>query len=325
MVQLPSFTMASALQDSSHYETHDCHVLSSDNIHTLHGIVYRPRQQPPRGILHIVHGMTEHIGRYAPFMAYAASQGYVVCGYDNLGHGKTANTKEELGFIAYRDGWEYLVQDVFRFSEEVRRQNDATLPYFLMGHSMGSFIVRVAAQKYVIPKKLILMGTGGPNHAAPFGYLFTKCCTRLFGPMHISNLVYALAFGTYNKHFRAEHDIRSWLSIDTANRTQASNDPLCSFRFTTSAMQDLIQLNIAANRKTWFTAMGKRHQSIFLLSGTDDPVGANGKGVKKVAQLLQQAGADVQLKLYDGYRHEILNDGCKEEVAKDLLSYLENP
>ena len=71
--------------------------------------------------------------------------------------------------------------------------------------------------------------------------------------------------------------------------------------------------------------MGKRHQSVFLLSGTDDPVGANGKGVKKVARLLQQAGADVQLKLYDGYRHEILNDGCKEEVAKDLLSYLENP
>ena len=93
------------------YEIKSIEVQSTDNIHTLKGLIYIPEGEI-KGIFHLVHGMCEYIGRYAHIFAALAERGYVCCGYDNLGHGKTARDENELGFIAHRDGWKYLVRDV---------------------------------------------------------------------------------------------------------------------------------------------------------------------------------------------------------------------
>ena len=313
-------------------------VLSSDGIHQLAGWVYLP-DGPARGLLQVVHGMTEYIGRYDSFMTRMAGEGYICFGYDHLGHGYTAShpggdgpdgdTPSELGFIASRDGWLRLAEDVGRFAAAVREvygRTDAgeTLPWFLLGHSMGSFIVRVSSARFAKPDKLILMGTGGPNPASGAGLALVGLTKCFRGERYISPLIDKLTFGSYNSHFREENDPLSWLTTDRTVRDRYREDPLCTFKFTVSAMGDLIRLNRAANSRACFKALGGG-MPVLLLSGRDDPVGAYGKGVTIVYNRLKRQGAEGKLVLYDHGRHEILNDTCREAAVGEILAFLAAP
>ena len=294
-------------------------VPSADGVHTLVGRVYMPEGEA-RGLFHVVHGMTEHIARYDAFMQAMARAGYICFGYDHLGHGLTA-AEGEHGFIAHKDGWDLLCRDVAAFADAMRDEYARELPYILMGHSMGSFIVRVAVTRYVHPTKLIVMGTGGPNPAAGAGLALIACIKRIKGERHVSDLVQKLAFGSYNKRFASEGDGRSWLTTDRAIRDIYSADRLCAFRFTVSAMGDLIRLNKMASEKRCYAATPK-DMPVLLVSGVDDPVGDYGRGVKAVYDGLSAAGVPAELKLYDGARHEILNDICRDEVYADILRFV---
>lgn len=298
----------------------DKDVMSSDKKHMLRGKLYLPEGKA-KGFFHVVHGMTEYIGRYDSFMRRLAEEGYITFGYDHLGHGRTAVSDSELGFIAHANGWERLIDDVFVYGNAIRKAMGEELPFILMGHSMGSFIVRLAAVKYNHYDKLIVMGTGGPNPAAGAGIAVTAVLKKLKGERGYSDLVYKMAFGAYNKRFADEHDPYAWLSVDLGNRDRYRADKLCTFLFTVSAMQDLIRLNKGCNEKIWFSSVDKA-KPILLVSGSEDPVGENSAGVSKVYELLKAQGADVQLKLYEGYRHEILQDNCKDEVIQDILAFV---
>ncbi len=295
-------------------------VPSSDGRHTLDGVAFVP--DSPVGILHVVHGMAEHIGRYEEFMKIAAGAGYVVCGYDNLGHGKTAGDGE-LGFIAEENGYDFLARDVLLFSERVKADFPG-LPYFLMGHSMGSFIVRLACERYVKPEKLIVMGTGGRNPLAGVGLALIGLEERLHGKRYVSAFVDRLTFGSYNKTFEklGERDELSWLTKDVGERDKYRRDPACGFKFTLGAMRDLVMLNRLVNRGEWFAVMGKAGIPVLLLSGEDDPVGGYGAGVKQVYERLKSSGADVRMKLYAGCRHEILNDDVRGDVVKEIVGFI---
>ena len=296
-------------------------VPSSDGIHTLAGWVYVP-ETPPVGILHVIHGMTEYIGRYDVFMREMAAVGYVVCGYDHLGHGHTVNHASELGFIAEEGGDRLLVRDVQVFSNAVRAEYGGDLPFVLMGHSMGSFIARLAAETCVTPDALIVMGTGGPNPVAGFGVALTGIIGAVKGKRHVSKTVYKLAFGGYNKKFRdGDGDLFAWLTGDLGVRERYSRDPFCNFLFTVSAMGDLIRLTRNANRRAWFKSLPKG-LPILLVSGSQDPVGGFGKGVETVSRRLTKVGHPVTTHLYQGYRHEILNDQCHERVVTDIQDFL---
>ena len=303
------------------YEIKAIEVQSTDNIHTLKGIIYIP-EGDIKGIFHLVHGMCEYIERYAHIFAALAERGYVCCGYDNLGHGKTARDLNELGFIAHRDGWKYLVRDVKAFEDAVKKMY-AGKPLYLMGHSMGSFISRIAAENYGDEiEKFIICGTGGPNPAAPFGLLATDIIGLIRGEKHRSKLVNMLAFGAYNKRFDGDSDFE-WITKDRDIITKYEGDKFCNFKFTVSAMHDLVKLNQLANRPAWFRNM-RKDLPVLLISGTDDPVGDYGKGVTRVYERLKAEGLeDVNLKLYDGCRHEIHNDTCKDEVIKDIMEFID--
>ena len=304
---------------------HPYAVPSTDGTHTLRGVVCLP-EGAPVGILQVVHGMTEYIGRYCRFMEDMAAAGWLVCGHDHLGHGETADPSE-WGFIAHKGGWEHLCRDAVAFGEAVRAEYEGEfgpLPFVLMGHSMGSFVVRLAAERYM-PKGrlsgLIIMGTGGPNPAAGMGIALTGLIKALRGERHVSKLVYAMAFGGYVKPFAHEKDIYAWLSTDTAVRDAYRQDPMCTFPFTVSAMGDLIRLTKYANRGAWFTSLPDG-LPILLVSGQNDPVGGMGKGVETVRRKLERAGRDVTCHIYEGYRHEILNDACYGAVAEDIRGVL---
>ena len=293
-------------------------VLSSDKIHTLKGVLYLP-EGTPKGIFHLVHGMTEYIGRYDGFLSSLAGKGYIVCGFDNLGHGETA-LKEELGFISEKDGYKYLIDDVMIFGKSVRKDYP-DLPYYLMGHSMGSFIVRLSAEKHSSEiDKLIICGTGGPNPAAGVGIAICDILTLTKGAHGYSKFIENMAFGSYNKRFKGGGKYE-WLTKDEKVKTDYAADPLCTFHFTISALKDLVKLNKLCNRNDWFKNM-RKDLPILLISGAEDPVGDYGKGVSTVYKGLKQNGCNVKFKLYENCRHEIHNDTCRDEMLNDILEFI---
>ena len=292
---------------------------STDGIHQLKGKMYIPDGEP-KGVFHVVHGMTEHIGRYDTFLKEMAESGYVVVAYDNLGHGKTAKDKSELGFIAKKNGWKKITDDVYAVSKIIKEEYPG-LPYYLMGHSMGSFIVRNAAATYPdLMDKLIVMGTGGPMAATKPALGMINTIKFFRGKRHISPLIEKLAFGEYNKGF-GDGSNGDWLSKNPEVRRVYNADKFCNYHFTVSAMYDLVKINDAVNKKKWFKKISKT-LPIMLVSGSEDPVGEHSKGVKKVYKLLKKRGANVRMKLYEDNRHEILNDTARDEVIEDIKAFL---
>lgn len=303
-------------------EKRDFCVPSSDGVHTLVGRVYLPEGKA-RGLFHVVHGMTEHMERYDRFLSDMAEEGFIAFGYDHLGHGKTAREDSELGYIARKGGYELLARDVQVYSDAVRREfGDTGMPYYLMGHSMGSFVVRLATVSFVKPERLIVMGTGGANPAADIGLALVGAIKLFRGEKHISPLIDNIAFGSYNKRFGGDNpdDPKLWLTNDEGVRRAYYADPYCTFKFTVSAMGDLIRLIKHTNSKKWYHTFPKG-LPVLLLSGEDDPVGNYGKGVTEVEGRLRRQGADVSCILYEGARHEILNDFTYERVKEDIIKF----
>lgn len=295
-------------------------VKSCDGINTLNVKIYIPNSEP-LGIFQAVHGMTEHLERYDALLTTVCEKGYFCIIHDHLGHGKTAK-EEDLGYIAEKDGWKMLVDDV----EEVYRAADKLYPckkHFLLGHSMGSFITRLYTEKYGNHLSgYIIMGSGAGNPAAEAGLMLTRIIAKIKGDRYVSKFIYKMAFGGYNNKF-SEPSPYAWLSADTKNTEAYSKDKYCTFLFTVSAMNDLIRLNKESNRRKWFASL-PQGLNILIMSGSDDPVGGHSAGVRKVYKKLQKQNKyNLSLKLYDGFRHEILNDFCKDEVISDIVSFLE--
>ena len=306
-------------------EKREFKVVSSNGANMLAGVVFLPDTEV-KGYFHVVHGMTEYIGRYERFMSDMAENGYICFGYDNLGHGKTVISESDLGFIAKKRGWEHLAKDVKVFSDEVKKAYPAEgkkLPYYLMGHSMGSFIVRLAAERFADPDALIVMGTGGSNPAAGVGIFLTELVKLFRGERHISKLVNKLAFGNYNKRFADDGAPNPWLSTNTEARKKYSQDKYCNFKFTVSAMGDLIRLTKYSNSGRWYKGIAKRNIPVLLISGEEDPVGNYGKGVLEVYEKLCKRKVDVYITLFEGARHEILNDFTYEGVKEQIIKFCE--
>ncbi len=298
----------------------DKNILSSDKKNTLSGVMYVP-DGDISGIFHLVHGMTEYIGRYEPLFSALASEGYLCVGFDNLGHGNTAKV-EDLGFIASKNGWSYMVDDVKLFADSIKAEYP-NLPYILMGHSMGSFITRVAVSRYNdLADKYICCGTAGSNPAAAAGLLLCNIIKAFRGERAVSPFLENIAFGSYNKRFDGDTKYE-WLTKDRQIIEAYSQDKYCTFHFTVSALKDLMKLLKLCNSKKCFNDT-KNDLPILLIAGDMDPVGNYGKGVKQVYNNFKSNGKEnTTIILYENCRHEIHNDTCKEQMTKDILKFIE--
>ncbi len=298
---------------------------SSDGKHTLVGKVYCP-DGSARGFFHVVHGMAEHIDRYDAFMSRMADEGWICFGYDHLGHKSTVFDDSELGFIADSNGDKLMIKDVKLYSEAViatyGKEKQITAPYILMGHSMGSFVVRLAAEREVNPYKLIIMGTGGKNPLASAGLALIAIIKRFKGAQYVSKLVDNMAFGSYNKRFGGNipDDPSLWLTNDKEIRQAYYADKYCGFKFSVSAMGDLIRMIKDCNRAAWYKSI-RADMPVLLVSGSEDPVGNYAQGVREVEALLKANGACVECIIYDGARHEILNDFTRDTVTRDIIEF----
>ena len=293
---------------------------SSDGVHQIHAAEWTPDITEPRGVVQLVHGISEYILRYAPFAEYLARYGFIVVGDDHLGHGKTASGPEEYGFIAEQDGWTHMADDV-RALRVLTGEKYPGLPYFLLGHSMGSFLARTYLIRW--PGTLtgaILSGTG--QEPAPTVAL-GKFLTGIGNPRKVNKLVNSLSLGAYNKKFAPNRTSADWISRDEQIVDAYVADPLCSFVPTAGMNHDMMGgLQFIAGKEN-LSRMDK-DTPVYFFSGDKDPVGGMGEGVRKVCGSFRDAGVkDVTLKLYPGGRHEMLNETNRDEVYADVLSWLE--
>lgn len=278
--------------------------------------------EEPRAAVQITHGMAEHIDRYNDFACFLAQNGVLVYGADLAGHGKSIRTGEPKGWFGEKNGWDALVQDMRTLRDLVKADYPA-LPYILMGHSMGSFLARsYAGRDGADFDAFIFSGTAGNNPVLAIGKFIARQEIRKTGGKKPSNTLHQLSFGAYNKVFRPNRTENDWLSRDTAQVDAYCADKNCGFVFTASGMLDMFNGLGEISGKDWARRVPKR--PVLVLSGAQDPVGGvHAKGVKQVTNWLRGTGHEVELKIYEGGRHEMLNETNNHDVYKDILLFID--
>ena len=298
----------------------DAYYLSSTGINKIHCRIWQDDEKEPKAVFQIAHGVSEYIERYDEFACFLASNGYIVCGNDHLGHGKSVDSFDDLGFTAEEDGDLRMIDDM-HILYTIMHKRYPTLPYYLFGHSMGSFCARVYATSFWNELSgLILCGTGElPSVAVvmeePIKLLCKKLGTRASVPAALLDKMQTLMI-------RDAKTSKDWLSRNEENVQNYINDPLCGADFKMSLVRDLISIANSACTDEWAYLVPPT-LPILLVSGAKDPVGMNGKGVINVCDNLEDAGHTPTCYLYPGDRHEILFEDDREKIFGDILAWLE--
>ena len=277
----------------------------------------------PRGILQIAHGMAEHSGRYERFARFLNKQGFVVVAGDHRGHGQTGERSGVMGYFAEENGFDKVVDDLYSIHNWAEKENP-NLPYFLMGHSMGSFLARRYLQKYGNTLAgAILMGSGGdPGVAAKAGKLIARWQMKK-DPTLPSPLLDKLSFGSFNKGIKNAKTKFDWLSRDNKEVQKYIEDPHCGIVCSSGFFLDLFT-GLELIHSPDLIRLIPKEIPILVVSGAADPVGKNGAGIRQfVGQLKEQNIRNIKMKLYPNARHELLNEINKDEVMQDLFSWLE--
>ncbi|MCQ2400612.1 MAG: alpha/beta hydrolase [Lachnospiraceae bacterium] len=296
---------------------------SSDGETDIHAIRWIPDGKI-KLVLQIAHGMAEYIDRYDAFATFLAGKGVLVTGNDHLGHGKSIRDEEDLGFFSSADGNRKVLSDM----DELRRitkEKYPDVPYFLMGHSMGSFLCRqYIAESGDKLNGAIIMGTG--LQPAFLTALAKSLCTIIAsfkGWHHRSPFIDNMAFGSYNSGF-GEKGGTDWLSVNKENVDRYNADPLCGYMFTLNGYYNMFHsINKLADKK--YIANMPKKLPVLITSGGKDPVGDGGSAPALLTGQFEKMGMeDVTLKLYPDDRHEILNEDDRETVYNDIYTWLKS-
>lgn len=297
----------------------EAYFMSSTGVNRIHCNIWEDDEAPKKGVFQIAHGVSEHLERYDDFARFLASNDYVVCGNDHLGHGKSAETPEDLGFFADEDGDLRLVDDMHILTG-IMKKRYRDLPYILFGHSMGSFCARAYAAAFGSELSgLILCGTGElPASVVLLEQPIRFLCQKLGPRTEVSNALFDKISTIGIKNKMTDKD---WLSVNANNVSAFLEDPLCGADLKLGGMRDLLSLANTACSTEW-PFLVPVDLPILLISGANDPVGLFGKGVIAVCDNLESAGNRPQVIIYPVMRHEILNEEEHQKVYDDVLTWL---
>lgn len=296
--------------------------LSCDRKTKIHAVEWTPDGEP-KAVLQICHGMVEHILRYDAFASWLAAKGFYVVGNDHLGHGLSVRDEGSYGYFHETKGNKYVIGDIHKLRCHTQKKYP-DVPYFMLGHSMGSFLLRQYLTMYA--KGLagaVIMGTGHHSRLElQVGQLLCKAIAAAKGWKYRSRLVNKIGFGGFNRKFKPTKEKNEWLSANPQSRRQHARDPLCQFTFTLNGYYQMFEGMKVLTEKG---SMGRipRTLPVFFVAGEDDPVGDFGKSVKKIYRKYCGAGMeDVEIKLYRDDRHEILNENDREIVFEDIYLWM---
>lgn len=299
---------------------------STDTETTIRGYIWHDEScAKPRGIVQIAHGMAEHIGRYDDFARFLASKGFIVGGYDHLAHGDSVSDDVPWGGFDPRDGANHLIEDVHRMRSLMLARTPAGLPYFVFGHSMGSYIMRdYIARHGEGLAGAILCGTG---YIAPIvskaGNALARAMSAIRGKNYKSKLLDHMGVGAFNKVIDDARTEADWISASQENVDRYLADEKSGFMFPAGGYATLTALTREACSPATIQAVPHGLPLLFI-AGAEDPVGSMGEGVRKVAAMMQEAGVqDVEVEIYAGMRHEILNEDDHMRVYDDVAAWLD--
>ncbi|OPH47287.1 alpha/beta hydrolase [Paenibacillus ferrarius] len=305
------------------------HFIWKDELNSNHYVYeWLPEESETiKAIVQIAHGMSETAARYERLAEILTNQGYAVYANDHLGHGRTAGSPDAVGKFG-KDCFIRMAANMGQITDQIRLRYPASVPLFLMGHSMGSFLTQYYMGSY-LPKHpanvqgIILSGSNGKEGAVLHaGIAVATVEAALRGDHHRSKLLTNLSFGAFNKKFAPNRTEFDWLSKDGDEVDKYMNDPFCGVMFTSGYFRDFFKGLRAIHQ---FDHMSKIRKDlpIYVFSGDDDPVGDQGKGVRRLLAMYQSLGLQqVSSKLYPGGRHEMLNEVNREEVMADIAEWL---
>lgn len=298
---------------------------SRDGISRIHAVRYSPDQGEITCIIQIVHGMAEYVERYEEFASFLTDRGIVVTGEDHLGHGKSVGEDGTYGYFCRQDAATVVVRDVHRL-KKMTQELYPSVPYVILGHSMGSFILRNYMCRYGSGiSGAIIVGTGMQSAFLLSLGKTAAWIQKIFcGDRHVSRLIDKLAFSSYNKKIDNPVTKFDWLSRNSENVKKYIDDPLCGFVFTVNGFRTSFEL-ISRIRKRENLEKIPKNLPVLMVSGADDPVGDYGAGVRKAYESMKSVGiSDITLKLYDRDRHELLNETDRAMVMQDIYDWLKS-
>jgi alpha-beta hydrolase superfamily lysophospholipase len=273
-------------------------------------------------VVQLLHGLSEHLGRYQRFAVACRDRGFAVIGHDHRGHGPSCDALH-LGHFADRNGWDKVVNDAIAVQRFARKTWPDT-PIVLLGHSMGSFVAQsVAAREPDAIKALILSAsTFSPRMQVLSGRLLARLVMLRFGGRGKSPLLNRLGFGSFNKRCAPTRTDFDWLSRDAAEVDRYIADPHCGMPLSNRLWHDLLGglLEVTSFRTLRRIPMAL---PILITGGESDPVGGR-RGQRMLAHAYRDTGhIDVTLKLYPEGRHEMLNEMNRDEFTRDLLQWID--
>jgi alpha-beta hydrolase superfamily lysophospholipase len=279
-----------------------------------------------KGIVQLVHGMNEYKERYIPFMEYLTDHGYITVIHDHRGHGASVKTPDDLGYM-YEGGYEAFIEDAHEITLETKAYAKELikeeLPYILLGHSMGSMVVRCYLRKYDADiDKLVVIGCPSKKLGMKPGLALIKMAVKMKGERTRSKFISDLVMGDYEKKFKKEEVPHMWVNSDPEKVKKYNEDPLCNYTFTLNGYLNLVKLTMLTYTDGGYV-MNNPNLPIRFFSGADDPCAVNEKAFKEAQELLRKQGyKDVAGKMYPNLRHEILNEDEKDKVYEDILNFI---
>ena len=288
---------------------------------TLFARKWMPDSQKPGAIVQIIHGLAEHSERYTHFAKFLTDLGYGVMAYDHRGHGET--DPNQLGHIPNEDGFHRMTKNILDFSNVIKEEYP-DLPKILFAHSMGSFLTQRYMQLFDDrPAGIIYSGSNGkPPVHLPAGIALSSVISKIYGPDYKSEFIHYITFKPYNDHFKPNRTVADWLSRDNQTVNSYIRDPKCGFIPSASFYNHFYRGLKTLHNHTPF-ASHDRDIPILVISGTQDPVSNMGKGIKNLVKILRGDGvSDLTVKLYDGARHELLNEINRDEVMDDIKEWI---
>lgn len=300
---------------------------SKDGVSDVHAVKWIPEGEP-KAVFQIVHGMMEYIERYDEFARFLRERGILVAGHDNIGHGHTAKNKDDLGIFHTDNPSDVMVDDIYTHYALLKEEYP-NVPYFIMGHSMGSYLLRkTLSQKAEEMKDLtaaIIMGTGTEADALLYsGRIIVNLVGKIKSYDFKSSFVKGLMFGSAYKEFDITGTVpeKSWLSSDAEKVKQYYSDDYCTFDFSVNGYKALVDTTIYDNKVSNIQKI-KKDLPLLFISGEKDPVGGLSVGVKKAVEKYKQAGIqNIDVKIYEGKRHEVLNEVNRQDVYQDIYQWV---
>ena len=296
--------------------------LSADGVTQLHTVLWLPEGEV-RAVLQLVHGVAEYILRYEPLAAFLTEHGFAVVGHDHVGHGLSVAEGAPRLYFGPRGSWDRVVEDVRTLQTETHRKFPEA-PYFILGHSMGSFLLRTYLARHPgTVDGAIIMGTAHMSAAAlAAARLFVAWQIRKVGETNPSPTVMKLSFGTYNRKFAPNRTPYDWVTLSQTTVDAYVTDPMCGENPSIGLFREMLDGMAFMGQPENIRKMDADLPMLFL-SGAMDPVGNCGRGVEQACRLFRQNGMkQVSMKLYPQLRHEILNEDCREDIFRDILCWL---